>query len=97
METNENLPHSTENSTQCSVVTKMEGNPKKWGYTSTHSWFSLLDSRNWNNTVKRLYSNKNQFQKLKKINKIAEGEFTGKTLPYQPNYEEGIHGAKPQK
>ena len=35
--TNENLLYTTGNSTQCSVVTKWEGNPKKRGYVCVHA------------------------------------------------------------
>ena len=44
--TNENLLYSTGNSTQCSVVTQREGNPRKRGYLCTCSWFTLLYNRN---------------------------------------------------
>ena len=39
--TSENLVHSTRNSTQCSVVTKWEGNPKKRGYMYMYSSLTL--------------------------------------------------------
>ena len=38
---------------------KWEGNPKKKGYMYTYSWFTLLYSRNWHNTIKQLSSKKN--------------------------------------
>ena len=39
---------------------KWKGNPGKRGYMYMYSWFTLLDSRNWHNTAKQLYSNKKE-------------------------------------
>ena len=44
--TNENLLWSTGNSTQCSVVTLWERNPKKRGCMYICGWYTLLCSRN---------------------------------------------------
>ena len=42
----ETLLHSTGTSTQCSMVTKWEGNARKRGYMCTYCWFTLLYGRN---------------------------------------------------
>ena len=49
---------------------KWEGNPKKRGYMYMYSWFTLLYSRNWHNSVKQLYCNE-----ILKINKILVLQF----------------------
>ena len=57
--THENLLYSTENSTQCFVLTYMEKKIQKRGVACIHIADSLSYTIEANNIGKQLYSNKN--------------------------------------